>query len=113
MWHPVEAEQEDAEKGRLQEECCKHFIAKERPEHVAGHDRKAAPVRADLVREHNSGDHSHGERNRKYLGPEPHEMLETVIAAAQPETAERRKIGGESDGEARKYDVKDNGEGEL
>ena len=111
--HAVEAEQQHAEEGRLQEERRQHFVADQRPEHVAGDHREAAPVGAELVGQHDARHHAHRERDREDLGPEPHQPLVALVAGAQPDRAERGDIGRQPDGEARENDVKNDGEGEL
>ena len=112
-WHAVEAEQQHAEESRLQEERRQHFVAEQRPEHVAGDDREAAPIGAELVGQHDARHHAHRERDREDLGPESHQPLVALVAGAQPDRAERGDIGRQADGEARENDVKDDGEGEL
>ena len=111
--HPVEAEQQHAEERRLQEERRQHLVAEQRPQHVAGDDREAAPIGAELVGQHDARHHAHRKRDREDLGPEPHQPLVALVAAAQPDRAERGDIGRQADGEARENDVKNDGEGEL
>ena len=73
--HAVAAEQQDAEEGRFEEERGEHLVAGERPDDVAGDDREAAPVGAELVGQHDARDDAHAERDREDLGPEPGEPL--------------------------------------
>ncbi len=111
--HALKAEQQHAEEGRLQEECRQHLVAEQRSEHVAAKNREPAPISADLVGQHDPRHHAHRERDCENLGPELHQLPVAVRAGAQPDRAERGDIGRQPDGEARKNDVKNDGEGEL
>ena len=77
--HAVPAEQQDAEEGRFEEEGGQHLVADQRADDVAGDDREAAPVGAELVGQHDPRHDAHAERHREDLGPEPREP---VIALA-------------------------------
>ena len=111
--HAVEAEQQDAEEGRLEEERGQHLVADQRADDVADHDREAAPVGAELVAQHDAGHDAHRERHREDPGPEPHDPVIALLAGAQPKHPERRDIGRQPDREGRKNDVERDGEGEL
>ena len=111
--HPVPAEQQHAEEGRLEEERGQHLVADRRADDVAGDDREAAPVGAELVGQHDARHDAHAERHREDLGPEARELLVAVRAAAQPHRQQRRNVGREPDGEAREDDVKRDREREL
>jgi hypothetical protein len=50
--HAVPAEQQDAEKRRLEEEGGQHLVADQRADHIARDMREAAPVGAELVGQH-------------------------------------------------------------
>ena len=111
--HAVVAEQQHAEKRRLQEKRGEHFVADQRADHIADRQREAAPIGAELVGQHDARHHAHREGHREDAGPEPHQLLVAIVARAQPHGAERRNIGGGPDGEGREDNVKHDGEGEL
>ena len=111
--HPAPAEQHDAEEGRLQEKRGQHLVADQRADDVAGEDREAAPVGAELVGQHDPGDDAHRERHREDAGPEPRQPLVAVPAGRDPHHQQRGDIGRQPDGEGREDDVERDRESEL
>ena len=111
--HAAPAEQHHAEERGLQEECRQHLVTDQRADHVAGEDREAAPVGAELVREHDTRDDAHRERHREDARPEPRQALIAFDAGRRPHHQQRRDVGGQPDRESRKDDVKDDRECEL
>ncbi len=111
--HALPAEQHHAEEGRLEEERHQHLVADERADHVAHHDREAAPIGPELVAEHDAGHDAHGEGDGEDLGPEPGQAVQVLASGGDPAHQQRRDECGEPDGEARKDDMKDHREGEL
>ena len=111
--HAVPAEQHDPEEGGLEEERRQHFVADERPDDVADDDREAAPVRAELIGEHDAGDDAHRERDGEDLRPEAGEVAQVLAPGHAPAHEQRRDERGEPDREAREDDMEGDREREL
>ena len=111
--HAAPAEQHDAEECGLQEKRRKHLIADQRANNVAGEDREAAPVGAELVGEHDSRHHAHRERHREDAGPEPRQLLKAILSAHDPPDHQRGDKRRQPDGEGREDDVESDREREL
>ena len=107
------AEQHDPEERRFEEERGQDLVAEQGSEHVAGDHGEPAPVGAELVGQHDARHHAHGEGDREDLGPEEREPMKALLAGRDPHQCQRRHIGGEPDGEARKDDVEREGEARL
>src|SRR4029079_10009648 len=100
-------------KGRLEEERGQHLVAKQWREHVADDQGEGTPVGFEQVRRDAVRHAAHGERYGKYLGPEAGKAMQVVAPGHAPAHEQRRYERREPDGEARKNDVKGDGEGEL
>src|SRR6185312_2671025 len=90
-----------------------HLVAHQGPDDIARDYRKAAPVGAELIGQHDAGNDAHRERDGKDLGPE---MCEPVIVLAllpQPQHFKRGDVGRKPDREGRKDDVERYREGKL
>ena len=111
--HAVDAEEHDPEEARLQEEGGHHLVAHQRADHRAGLVGEDAPVRAELVGEHDARDDAHAEGQRERLHPDAEERDVALLAGDEPKPFERGEIGAEADRERRKDDVERDGEGEL
>src|SRR5690606_24178999 len=109
----VPAEQEYAKKGRLEVECCQDFIADQWANDVAGKFGKTAPVGAELVGEHDAGDHAHGKRNSEDLGPEASEAMVFFVLRAPPCKQQHGDEGRQTDREGGEDDVEGYREGKL
>ncbi len=82
--YPVPAEKHDAQKGGLQEKGGEHFIAQQRPQHIAHLVGKHGPVGAELVGEHHTGNHPHAEGHGKNLDPHTIDLLVKGVAGFKP-----------------------------
>src|SRR5918996_4324375 len=103
--YAVAAEQQDAKEGGLEEKGGQHFIASQRPDHIAGDDRKAAPVGAELIRQHDAGYDTHGEGYGEDPRPEARDFLVNVPGRPAPEDFQRGDIRRQADGEARENNM--------
>ena len=110
---PLQAEQHDAEKTRLEEKCRQHLIGHQRADHRAGLVGKCRPVGAELVGHHDARYHAHAERNGEDLQPVIEQVDEDVPAGPEPEGFEHRQVARKSDREGREHDVERHREGEL
>ena len=111
--HAVAAEQHDAEEGGLEEERGQHLVADHRADDVAGDLREAAPVGAELVRQHDARHHAHREGDGEDLGPEPRQRAVVLAAGAQVGDQQGGDERRQADREGREDDVEADGEGKL
>ena len=87
---PVHAEQHDADEPGLEKKREQHLVREKRPDHIGCAVRELAPVRADLVRHHESGDDAHRKAEREQVNPEAQQVVVDAPAGLQPKRADDR-----------------------
>ena len=108
--HP---EQHNAEKAGLEKEGGQHLVAHQRADDVTSAPRQDRPVGAELVGEHDAGDHAHGEVHGEDLQPVAEQVEVRLPPGPQPQPLEHRQVARQPDGEGGKEEVEGDGEGEL
>jgi hypothetical protein len=110
---PLQTEQHDAEKPRLEEEGGEHLVGHQGTDDRAGLVGKRRPVGAELVGHHDARDHAHAERDREDLQPVIEQVDEDFAPGPQPERLQHCEIAGKPDREGGKHDMKRHREREL
>ena len=88
---PLQAEQHDAEKTRLEEECGEHLIGHQRADNGTGLVGKCRPVGAELVGHHDAGHDAHAEGDGENLQPVIEQVDEDLAPGPQPERLQARR----------------------
>ena len=103
--YALEAEQHDAEKGRLQEECRQYFISQQRPGDIADRVHEAGPVGTELEAHGNAADDPESEGQREHLHPEPVRIHPFLVSCRVEAQLEEQQHPGEADRDHREQDV--------
>ena len=111
--HAIAPEEQHAEKARLEEERRETLVGHQRSEDIGRRVRIPAPVRPELERHHDAGNHAHAERHGKYLQPELRQPQEYRPRGREMQDFEYRDVGSEPDGECGQQNMQGDNPDEL
>jgi hypothetical protein len=110
---PVESEQHDADEAGFQEKGGHDLVGEERSDDVADFVGIAAPIGADLIRDHHAGHDTHGKAEREEVNPEAQQVAIDGAAGLQPEGVEKNDERRDADAVGRPEDVITDGQRKL